>query len=136
MRDVKYRKMLEDKLEIHMAIHEYDVFMPNGAFRHHSKLMSDFFGKQNIKTLDRPDNRPDLNPFENLWAILKRKVADEHHTSGKDLEIAIKRIWTQKLTAEYCKRLVHGGSCRLQAVIKNRYKILDPHTKLANVTYF
>ena len=55
--------------------------------------------KKNIKTLDSPD----LNSIENLWIILKDKVADEQPKSAKDLEMAIKHIWTQKIKAEYCK---------------------------------
>ena len=41
---------------------------------------------------DWPGYSTDLNPIENLWAILKDKVADEHPTSAKDLEMAIKCI--------------------------------------------
>ena len=51
-----------------------------------------FFLKNNVKTLDCSANSPDL---ENLWAILKDKVANEHpaerpgnsnnmHTNAKD----------------------------------------------------
>ena len=63
---------------------------------------------------------PDLNPIENLWAILKDKVTDTHPITAKYLKMAIKHMWTQKFTAEYCKHLVHGMPCCLQAVIKNK----------------
>ena len=53
--------MLEYKIEIHMAIHESNMFKEDGAPCHHSKLVSDFL-KKNIKTLDWPGNSPDLNP--------------------------------------------------------------------------
>ena len=96
------------------------MVMPDGAPCHRSKLVSDFLEKKNIKTWDWPGNSPDLNPIENLWAILKDKVADEHPTSAKDLEMPIKGIWTQTIGAEYCKRLVRNMPCRLQAVIKNK----------------
>ena len=101
MHNVRYRKILEDKLEIYVAIHECNMFMQNGALCHRSKLVSDFLKKKNIKTLDWPGSRPDLNPIENFWVILKNKVADEHPTSATDLEMAIKRIGTQKITAKY-----------------------------------
>ena len=50
MNGVRYCKMLEDKLEIHMTIRECNMFMQDGAPCHCSKLVSDFL-KKNIKTL-------------------------------------------------------------------------------------
>ena len=38
--------------------------MQESAPSHHSKVVSDLF--KNIKMLDWPGYRPDLNPFENL----------------------------------------------------------------------
>ena len=103
-----------------MAIHECNMFMQDGAPCHHSKLMSDFLKKKNIKMLDCPGNSQDLNQIEKEWAILKDKVADKHPRSATDLKMAIKRIWTQKITAEYCKHLVHSMPCSLKAIIKNK----------------
>ena len=76
--------MLKDKLEIHMAIDECNLFMQDGDPCHRSKLVSDFL-KKNIRRLIGLD----LNPIENLCAILKDKVADENTTGAKDLENAI-----------------------------------------------
>ena len=57
---------------------------------------------------DWSGNSPDLNLIEKLAAILKDKVADENPTNAKNLKMKIKRIWTQKIIAEYCKHLVHS----------------------------
>ena len=106
---------------------------------HRSKFVSDFVKKKNIKTVDWPNNNPDLHPIENLWEILKDKVADEHPTRAKDLKMAIKRKLTQNIIAEYCKHLAHSLPCRLRVVIKNKgghTKYWIPTLKLANVTHF
>ena len=94
--------------------------MRDGAPCHHSKLVSDFLKKKNIKMLDWPGNSPDINPIENLWAILKDREADEHLTSAKDQEMAIKCTWTQNITTKFCKHMVHRMLCCLQAVTKNK----------------
>ena len=96
--------MLEDKIEIHMAIHDRNMFMQDGAPCHLSKLVSDFLEEKNVKTLNWLGNSPDLKYFENLWAILKDKMASEHLTSNKHLEIVIKDML----------------SCCLQTVTKNK----------------
>ena len=80
---VRYRKMLQDKLEIHIAIYECNMLMQDSALCHRLKLVSDFLEKKNNKTLDCHGNSPNLNSIENLWAILKDKVADEQPTSAK-----------------------------------------------------
>ena len=79
----RYCKMLEDKLKIHMAIHDCNMLMQDSVACPHLQFMSAFL--KNIKTLHWPGNSPDLNPIENSWAILKDKLADEHPTSVKDL---------------------------------------------------
>ena len=98
--------------------------MPKGAFCHRLQLVSDFLKKKNIKMLDWFGNSPDFNPIEK-WATLKDKVADQHATSDKDMEMAIKQIWMQKIKAEYCKHLLYNMPCCLQVVIKNK----NGHTK-------
>ena len=111
--------MLANKLKMHMAIHKCKMFKQDGAACHCLKLLSDFLKKKNIKTLDWSGNSQDLSPIENLWALLKDKVANEHPTNPKDLETTIKCTWMQKITAEYFKYLVHSMPCLLHFVIKN-----------------
>ena len=101
MNSIRYHKMLENELKIRMAIHECIMFMQGGAPCHCSKLMSDFL-KKNIKILDWPGDSPNLNPIENLWAIMIEKVADKHPTTAKNLEMAIKHIWIHKITCMPC----------------------------------
>ena len=46
MNGVRYRKMLEDKREIHMTFQECNMFMHDGAPCHRSKLVSNFLNDQ------------------------------------------------------------------------------------------
>ena len=80
--------MLEDELKIEVAIYKRNMFMQDGAPVIVQRVIS---LSRRISKRNWPGNSPDLNPIENLWA-LKHKVADEHPTSAKGLEMAIKCI--------------------------------------------
>ena len=50
------------------------VFQQDLAPCHISKKMQTFFAQTGIALLHCPGNSPDLNPIQNLWAIIKRKL--------------------------------------------------------------
>ena len=46
-----------------------------------------------INTLPWPDNLPDLNPIENLWAIVKKRLRSHDCAQKTRLIEAIIKIW-------------------------------------------
>ena len=84
------------------------------------KVVKDFLSKNKVKVLDWPWNSPDLNPIENLWKVVKDKVADRQPSNAKALEDAEKEI-----SVEYCQSLISSMPRRIQEVIRNR----GGHTK-------
>lgn len=99
--------------------------MHDGAPCHRSKLVKSYLQEKNVAVLDWPGNSPDLNPIENLWQVMKNKVADQHPPSIESLKTAIKIVWTQKITSQYCCNLVDSMPRRMATVVKNR----GGHTK-------
>lgn len=77
------------------------------------------------KVLDTPAQSPDLNPIENLWCYLKKKVAKRQPKNRTALKTAILEEW-QNLSSSYdFVKLIHSMKKRLQCVINaNGY-----HTK-------
>ena len=120
MNGKKYVNLLEEKLELHMQVHQCTIFMLDGAPCHRSKLASAFLKSKGVKTLDWPGNSPDLNPIDNLWEILKQKVADKQPSSGKALVDTIKNVWVTELSGEYCRNLSTSMPRRVHAVIESR----------------
>ena len=59
---------------------------------HTSKKVKKFMVKNNIKTLKWPGNSPDLNPIENLWAIVKKRLRKHDCTTKTKL---ILQIWIE-----------------------------------------
>ena len=68
--------------------------------------------------LEWPGNSPDLNPIENLWSTMKRKVAEQQSSSLLGPQLAIKEIWVKNLDVEYCRKLILSMPKRIKSVIK------------------
>ncbi len=69
------------------------IFQQDLAPAHTAKGTKSWFNDHGVTVLDWPANSPDLNPVENLWAIVKRKMRDTRPNNTDDLKTAIKETW-------------------------------------------
>ena len=69
------------------------ILQEDNALKHRSKKAQNWKVHNQIKNLPWPSQSPDLNPMENVWAILKANVADHKVISVKELISAIKKEW-------------------------------------------
>jgi hypothetical protein len=68
-----------------------------------------------------PTKGADLNPIENLWALVSRKVYPQNktYTSIKTLREAIEAAWGEIRTdVELCRNLIDSMPNRLQQVVR------------------
>ena len=96
------------------------VYQDDSAPCHRAKIVKEFEKENNISVMDWPGNSPDLNPIENLWAILKRKIGRNIIQNTKMLKEKIIRIWKDEIDNEIISKLVHSMPKRIKSCIKNK----------------
>lgn len=102
------------------------VFQQDNAPCHSPKLVKSWLTSNKINSMKWPAYSPDLNPIENLWGILSRKV----YANGrqfKDIEslkAAILESWAS-IEVEMCQKLIKSMKNRIYDVLFNH----GGHTK-------
>lgn len=66
--------------------------------------------------LEWPAQSPDLNPIENLWEEVDRKINRSNATNLEQLWVEIQAAWNA-ITPERCQTLISSMNRRCQAVI-------------------
>jgi len=81
------------------------VFMQDGARPHTAHANLEYLGSKGIVLLENwPARSPELNPIENLWAYIQRKVSDRGPENQEDLREMVQEEWDaipQALIDEY-----------------------------------
>ncbi len=90
------------------------IFQQDLAPAHTAKS---WFNDHGVTVLDWPANSPDLNPIENLWGIVKRKMRDTRPNNADDLKAAIKETWAS-IPPQQCHKLITSMPRWIEAVIK------------------
>jgi transposase len=85
--------------------------------KHTSGLSKAFFKKNKIKVLEWPAQSPDLNPIENLWAIVDRDIAPKKHADKEALMKEIEEQWAN-ISPAILANLVDSMPRRCTAVIE------------------
>ncbi len=94
-----------------------------------AKSTKSWFNDHGVTVLDWPANSPDLNPIENLWGIVKRKMRDTRPNNADDLKAAIKETWAS-IPPQQCHKLITSMPRRIEALIKAKgspYQVLSTY---------
>ena len=96
------------------------VFMQDGATCHTAKIIQEYFDFVKITYIKKwPGNSPDINPIENLWAILKKKLRERDTSTIAKLEAAIYDVW-YNLDPGMLRNLASSIPKRLREVIRRK----------------
>ncbi|KAG1369133.1 hypothetical protein G6F61_012596 [Rhizopus arrhizus] len=108
-----YKEILEDKLERTI---EYGV--NRLGFERHQKYIQ----KQSYTVLQWPAQSPDLNPIENMWSLLKRRLND-YETAPKgmnELYERVTKVWYDLMKPEECQKVIERMPQRIQKRVQNK----------------
>ncbi len=93
------------------------IFQQDLAPAHTAKCTKSWFSDHGVTVLDWPANSPDLNPIENLWGIVKRKMRDTRPNNADELKATVKETWAS-IPPQQCHKLITSMPRRIEAVIK------------------
>lgn len=71
------------------------------------------------KVINTPSQSPDMNPIENLWDHLDRRVREKPVSSKNDLKKRLQEEWN-KIGVDYLQKCIKNMPNRLSEVIKNK----------------
>lgn len=112
----RYTQLLSENLfesAEDMGISNDFIFQQDNAPCHKAAHTKRFFTENQINVLEWPAQSPDLNPIENLWAYMKRKLRKKKFSSKKKLIKKIKKIWS-KIKISKLKKLVSSMPRRVR----------------------
>ena len=94
-----------------------EIFQDDGASVHTANIVKTWKRKNGINTLPWPSYSPDLNPIENCWAVIEKKLQqhDLEIESEIDLKTRIRVLW-QSLSISYIKQLYLSMPRRIRQV--------------------
>ncbi len=93
------------------------IFQQDLAPANTAKGTKSWFNDHGVTALDWPANSPDLNPIENLWCIVKRKMRDTRPNNADELKATVKETWTS-IPPQQCHKLITSMPRWIEAVIK------------------
>ncbi len=93
------------------------IFQQDLAPAHTAKSTKSWFNDHGVGVLDWPANSPDLNPIENLWGIVKRKMRNKRPKNADELKATVKETWAS-IPPQQCHKLITSMPRRIEAVIK------------------
>jgi len=122
---VKYIETLEQYLKPFKAAHYGDkcIFMQDGASIHRANVTKKWLKAREIAVLEWPPRSPDLNPIENVWGRMARKVCDDSRQFDilDELKECILQSW-QSLSSTYLSLLAESMPKRCVEVLKKNGK--------------
>ena len=115
-----YLELLCDFLPSSFEKCSANLFMQDGAPCHTAHDVKQWLHDCEISFFeDWPSNSPDLNPIENLWSLVKRKLNGMDTSTVSKLETAVRQVWAN-LPQDLLQTLATNVPNRLRECIRRK----------------
>jgi transposase len=119
-------KLMKDILQRHLIQTAHQLFPPGQWWllwdndkKHKSKLVQTWLHSKGVLCIDFPAYSPDLNPIENFWNDLKRRVETHNATTTDELQQHIMEEWNNTDT-DYLANIADSMPDRCTAVVASK----------------
>ncbi len=100
-----------------------------------AKSTKSWLNDHGVGVLDWPANSPDLNPVENLWDNVKRKMRNKRPKNADELKATVKETWAS-IPPQQCHKLITSMPHQIEAVIKAKGALPSIEYIYRKLTYF
>lgn len=117
-----YVNILECNMLPHMTVLFPDgsgYFQQDNAPCHKSRKTVGWLAQKNVNVLDWPPYSPDLNPIENLWSIVKKRIQTVPRHSKAAVVSSTISEWNDSLNP-ICEELIASMPRRIAECIRNK----------------
>ncbi|GBC36754.2 IS630 family transposase [Rhizophagus irregularis DAOM 181602=DAOM 197198] len=112
-----YTKILERQIpEVYSMLGDSWRLQQDNDPKHTSRVAKEFLKNNVPEVMDWPSNSPDLNPIENLWAIVKRNTELRRPKNLNELDVFLHEEWV-KIPNNLLINLVNSMPQRCREVI-------------------
>ena len=97
------------------------MYVDDNARPHRSRAVTSYLQSEAVTSVPWPTMSPDLNPIEQIWDMLGRRIQAREPPVQKirQLEVVLHREW-QQLSQQDIRRLTGGMRRRVEAFIAAR----------------
>lgn len=128
MNSEKYCELLQCSLLpfLHANTEKKYIFQQDNAACHASNFTKEWLSSNNVDVLEWPACSPDMNPIENIWGILVRRIyADNRqYMNVNELKISIFNEW-EALNQGLLNKLINSMKNRIFDCIKVKGGVIN-----------